>query len=341
MKAQIAAGILMVLAVACAEPTTPSSPSGPAPAAELSHVPMDASAKPLDIAVIGDAPYGAEALAEFPTLIGAINSDPKVREVVHVGDIKSGHTVCSDAWFEAVAQDFSLFEDPLVYAIGDNEWTDCHRPDNGPYAPLDRLAKIRQIFFSEPGSTLGGRNMGVEAEDGYPENALWVESRVTFSSYHIIGSNNGLDPWGDLDDPTARIAEVTARNAANVAWLEHAFQVAHDRSSVGIVLFYQADLWHPGDRAEGADFSEHTEFVNRLSELAADFDGPVLIVCGDSHDLRVDPGVPWFSLYGAEPRANVTQVVVDRSIEDDMDWLRLHVDPRSETVFSWEQMFVS
>lgn len=164
---------------------------------------------------------------------------------------------------------------------------------------------------------------------------------MTFSSYHIIGSNNGLDPWGDLDDPTARTAEVTARSAANVAWLEHAFQVAHDRSSVGIVLFYQADLWHPGDRAEGANFSEHTEFVNRLSELAADFDGPVLIVCGDSHGLRVDPGVPWFSLYGAEPRANVTQVVVDRSIEDDMDWLRLHVDPRSETVFSWEQMFVS
>jgi hypothetical protein len=30
---------------------------------------------------------------------------------------------------------------------------------------------------------------------------------------------------------------------------------------------------------------------------------------------------------------------VDRSIEDDTDWLRLHVDPGTAEVFSWEQVF--
>src|SRR5205814_4952987 len=84
----------------------------------------------------------------------------------------------------------------------------------------------------------------------------------------------------------------------------------------------------------------HTAFVNRLAELAAGFDGPVLLVSGDSHDLRVDPGVAWFTLYGATPQPNVTQIIVDRSIEDDADWLRLHVDPRAPGVFSWEQEFV-
>lgn len=39
-------------------------------------------------------------------------------------------------------------------------------------------------------------------------------------------------------------------------------------------------------------------------------------------------------------QANVTQIVVDRSIEDDADWLRLHVDPRAPRVFAWEQVVV-
>jgi len=38
---------------------------------------------------------------------------------------------------------------------GDNEWTDCHRPNNGGYNPLERLAKVRATFFPSPGRTLG------------------------------------------------------------------------------------------------------------------------------------------------------------------------------------------
>ena len=165
---------------------------------------------------------------------------------------------------------------------------------------------------------------------------------MTFAALHIIGSNNGLEPWtAPLDNHAAREAEVTARNAANIAWLEHAFEVAQEQGSAGIVLFFQADLWHPEDRAAGASFTAHTEFVNRLAELAADFDGPILLVSGDSHDLRVDAGVPWFSLYGATPQPNVTQLVVDRSLEDDADFVRLHVDPKTPGVFSWENVTLS
>jgi hypothetical protein len=78
----------------------------------------------------------------------------------------------------------------------------------------------------------------------------------------------------------------------------------------------------------------------RRAELAAEFDGPILPVSGDSHNLRVDAGVPWFSLYGATPQANVTQLVVDRSLEDDADFVRLHVDPKTPGVFSWGNVTV-
>jgi hypothetical protein len=300
-------------------------------------------------AVLGDVPYGSSALEMFPDLIASINKDPDVRRAIHIGDIKSGSTECTDAWFQDIAADFASFADPLVYSIGDNEWTDCHRPNNGGYNPLDRLERIRQIFFAHRGFTLGRVHVPLDAEQRYPENQRWSAAGAVFATFHVIGSNNGLDAW--FNDPTQqgetpaqsakRESEVANRNNANIAWLEETFQQAHKQNAAGIVLFLHADLWHPDDRAAGAVFTAHTEFVNRLANLASHFDGPVLIISGDSHEYRVDVGVPWFSLYGATPPANVTQIIVDRSIENDIDWLKLRVDPKSPGVFSWEEVFVS
>ncbi len=364
MKRVATAALLVACATACSDrPTAPSDASAPARTASTSKA-SNESANPLDIAVIGDTPYGNAAIALFPTMVNAIDGDPKVREVVHVGDPKSGSELCSDARLQLSADLFNTFKDPFIYAIGDNEWTDCHRANNGGYNPLDRLAKVRELFYPVPGHVLGDRQKTVEAQPSYPENQLWVESRVTFAVFHILGSNNGLDQWfGDRvvnnvavpETPAeglSRVAEVTARQAANIAWLEHAFATAKAEGSVGIVLFFQADLWHPSDRAGGATFTAHQTWVERLSQLAGAFNGPILLVSGDSHDYRVDVGVPWMNTYyGVASPANVTQVIVDRSIESPatdeapnppsvIEWLRLHVDPRSPGVFSWEQVIV-
>src|SRR5687768_4494502 len=75
----------------------------------------DRSANRVAYAVIGDVPYGAAQEATFGTLISAINADPKVRTVVHVGDTKSGSTECSDERLAAVRDAFETFEDPVVY----------------------------------------------------------------------------------------------------------------------------------------------------------------------------------------------------------------------------------
>ena len=363
MKRAATAVLLAVSLSACSDrPTAPASALSPTgPLASAGNAVTQSSA-PIDIAVIGDTPYGDAAVALFPAMVHAINADHKVREVVHVGDFKSGSEVCSDARFQTSADLFNTFSDPFIYAIGDNEWTDCHRANNGGYNPLDRLAKVRELFYPVSGQVLGGRGKTVEAQAGFPENQLWVESRVTFSVSHILGSNNGLDRWfGDrkvngvavpetADETLSRTAEVAARQAANIAWLERTFATAKSHGSVGIVLFYQADLWHPGDRAGGATFTAHQSWVARLSQLASSFDGPVLLVSGDSHDYRVDAGVPWMTTYyGVPSPANVTQLIVDRSIESPatdvgtpsvIEWVRLHVDPRSPNVFSWEQVIV-
>src|SRR3712207_4479824 len=89
-------------------------------------------------AVIGDIPYGAEQVTSFPRVVEQINADPSVSLVNHLGDIKSGSTECSDAYLSGIRRSFDRFADPLVYTPGDNEWTDCHRPNNGGYNPLER-----------------------------------------------------------------------------------------------------------------------------------------------------------------------------------------------------------
>src|SRR5262245_45858832 len=63
----------------------------------------DGSRELYTVAVIGDTPYGAVKLAEFPDLVDLINSDPKVDLVLHLGDIKAGSSSdCSTAYFEMI-----------------------------------------------------------------------------------------------------------------------------------------------------------------------------------------------------------------------------------------------
>ena len=83
-------------------------------------------------AVIGDIPYGAEEIASFPKVVAQINADPAVSLVAHLGDIKNGSSTCDDAYFSMIRSRFDQFDDPFVYTIGDNEWTDCPRPNPRP-----------------------------------------------------------------------------------------------------------------------------------------------------------------------------------------------------------------
>ena len=46
------------------------------------------------------------------------------------------------------------FEGPLVHTPGDNEWTDCYRKKAGEFDPLERLAKVRAMFFPDGNSRI-------------------------------------------------------------------------------------------------------------------------------------------------------------------------------------------
>jgi hypothetical protein len=198
---------------------------------------------PFTFAVLGDTPYGAADVARFPGIVDQVNADPDVRLVAHLGDIKSGSTVCDDAYFAAVRAQFDRFEDPLVYTPGDNEWTDCHRPSNGAYDPLERLQALRAVFFDRPGHALG-KQQGLTSQrrQGLPENVSFTRAGVAFAAVHVVGSNDGLAPWTGRTEPTAaQVAEQRQRSAGAVQLVRRTFAQAKGKRAV--VLMMQADMF--------------------------------------------------------------------------------------------------
>jgi hypothetical protein len=306
-------------------------------------VPASAAAKqptpaPATLAIIGDTPYGAEQIANFPNDIQAINDDPVVSRVVHLGDIKSGSTQCTDAYFASIRARFDTFADPLVYTPGDNEWTDCHRANNGGYNPLERLAKLRADFFDVRGQTLG-QQVPIEAQRGATlENVHWSQAGAEFGVINVPGSNNSLAPWTGNTEPTEeQLAEVHSRTAADLAWIDHVFAAARANDAAGVFIGMQADMF--SDEATAG----YDEIVKRLAVQAHQFGKPVVLLEGDSHLFGVDHplGDPRYGKYDIPVDApNLTRVVVQGSTNCPHTYLRLHVDPTSEAVFSGQNVLL-
>jgi len=312
------------------------------------------SKEPYTIAVIGDTPYGADKLAEFPDLVALINSDPKVDLVAHLGDIKAGSSSpCTNEYMESIRTLFDEFKDPFVYTPGDNEWTDCHvaSKNNGLYTPTERLQFVRGLFFPVPGQSLGGRKKELltQADDpansAYVENTIWMESQVVFAALNIQGSNNDRASWGtplpaDAANYPSQADEQASRAQANRAWLNRAFDVADANDASGVVLLFQADMWDPTASLSGFD-----DLVVQIGNLAATYGKPVLLLEGDSHRFRVDnPYAASSPLHGMHPSTpvadNVTRIVVEGSAAGRTEYLRLTIDPQTKSgqVFSYERV---
>ena len=113
---------------------------------------------PFKFMVLGDMPYNIpDDYARYEQLIAQINQQ-KPSFTIFVGDTKSGSTPCSDEYNQKVKSYFDRYDSPLIYSIGDNEWTDCHRPLAGSYDPLERLSDLRLTFFNSKKS-LGKRKI--------------------------------------------------------------------------------------------------------------------------------------------------------------------------------------
>ena len=314
-----------------------------------------------EFALIGDMPYDARHERDFANVMKEIDA-AELAFVVHNGDFwwdgqtwteqAGGLPPCSDGTFQDRLARAQSSRHPFIFVPGDNEWTDCHRAKPRTYDPLERLTKLRQMFF-QGDQSLGRRTMRLTRQSSetqyakFRENVRWTYADVLFVTLHVVGSNNNLGRTPDMD------AEYSQRNAANLAWMRQAFDLAKRSGSKAIMMIAQADprfenSW-PADvqqrymlaglgfkspetrRATGFD-----DFLAALEMETVAFGKPVVYVHGDTHIFRVDK--PLFGSTSRRSIENFTRLATFG--HPDAHWVRASVDPRNPQVFSFRQEIV-
>lgn len=318
------------------------------------------------IGLWGDVPYSdVQAQTGVPRLIADMNSQ-NLAFSAHNGDLKAGSatagsvtpTTCSNALYTQSLGYFNALKAPAIFTPGDNDWTDCDRPANGGFNSRERLDYERRVFFSTDFS-LGQRKLsqavqetplclGANGPTRCVENRRWRVGRVTYATLNVQGSCNNLcDTAPDPD-------EFKARNAAAIAWMKETFRVAKVNNSAAVMLISQANPgWDQSDTTRAPLRDPRTlaqtdnqpdgfqSFLVALREEVVAFRRPVAYVHGDSHYFRIDK--PFLDAQGRRLE-NFTRVETfgnnAANGNNDVQWLKAIVTPRSREVFAYQPQIV-
>jgi hypothetical protein len=273
--------------------------------------------------LIGDVPYSEYERQELPKMIGAM-ADQQVDFIAHIGDFKHGKERCDDSLFANRHQMFNASRVPLVYVPGDNEWTDCDRLSNGGYDPLERLNKLRSLFWKDSFS-LGQKKLKLTQQPGnYPEHARFQLGPVLFVTLNMPGSSNN---FGIADTPRQ---EYLARNPVVLKWLKDSFFLAREQKLAGVVLLFQAN---PGFKhfAQGLTHGGFRDIFNMLDAELKTFSGQVVVVHGDTHISRID-----HPLRDADGHRITRFTRVETFGYPTMGWTRGIIDSEAEQLFRFE-----
>src|SRR5262249_12507728 len=149
-----------------------------------------------------------------------------------------------------------------------------------------------------------------------------------------------------------------ARNAANIAWLHDTFDDAKARGSVAVMIIAQANPgWDLNDGPSGVPKRDpktlaetdansgpldgYQAYLLALRDEVIGFRKPAAYVHGDPHYFRVDK--PFLDAQGRRLE-NFTRVETFGNHQEngtnDVNWLKVLVDPRSREVFSYQPQIV-
>ena len=311
-----------------------------------------AQSLPFSFGLWGDTPYAkAGDGPKIPALIESINAGSIVFSLFD-GDIKDGSSKCTDDVYANALAMFGMLKQPVVYIPGDNEWTDCHRINNGGYDNLERLAYLRTVMFPSSDS-LGQTRLPLSRQGAlgqkFVENIRFNHGGIVFVGLNIPGSNNNkiLDEK-DCTNKSARTPaqcaadneEYLERDAANIGWMQQSFGIARDQRAAGIVIVFQAD---PGfdlpetedlDESKAPEVSGYRNFMAKLVTETENFAGQVLVVHGDTHFFKVDK--PLYSPTNLLPNLTRLQTFGSPAIH----WVRVSVDVTTEHVFTIHPVIV-
>lgn len=274
-------------------------------------------------ALIGDTPYSDRERREFPHMLDVIGN-AGVDFVAHIGDMKGGRARCDDSLFEDRKALFDASRVPFIFVPGDNEWTDCKRISNGAYDPLERLDKLRGLFWSD-NQSLGQRRINLDQQSAaYPEHARFRLGPVLFVTLNVPGSDND---WGWGEKPSA---EFLARNPLVLAWLKASFALARREKLSGVVVLMQADPDF-GHFAQGLGHHGFRDLLNTLRKETLNFPGEVVLMHGDTHHQQID-----HPLRDAAGRTISRFTRVESYGSPFMGWVEAWIDTDSPSLFHFE-----
>jgi len=307
---------------------------------------------PFSFGLWGDMPYAkANDAPKMAALLADINASD-LAFTIFDGDIKDGSSQCTDDVYDTAIATFAKLKTPTVYLPGDNEWTDCHRTNNGGYDSLERLDHVRKVLATKLES-FGMTTMPLDRQgkpgEKFSENIRFAKDGVMFVGLNIPGSNNNKVGEGeDCTKKSARTpeqcaadnAEYAERDAANIAWMHDAFAAANAAKSAGLMIVFQGDLGFDLPETEDTDESRlpekdgYAKFLDKLMEETKAFAGQVVIVHGDTHYFKID-----------KPLANATSLIpnltrVQTFGSPNVHWIKVSVDTSSREVFSFHPMIV-
>ena len=301
----------------------------------------------------GDMPYKkAGDDPKLPAVLQSINAS-NIAFSIYDGDIKDGSSKCTNDVYTDALTMFGAMVKPVVYVPGDNEWTDCHRSNNGGFDGLERLAHLRKVMYPSLNS-LGQTQMPLEhqgkaAGDKYIENVRFQYGLVVFAGFNVPGSNNNVvmsakecttKSARNAAQCDASNAEYLERDSANIQWLESTFAKARADKAEGVVLVIQAD---PGfdlpetedtDESQLPQYSGYRNFMAAVVKQTENFKGQVLFVHGDTHFFKVDK--PLYSPTKLLPNLTRLQTFGSPSLH----WVKVGVEPGSAHLFNIQPVIV-
>lgn len=287
-------------------------------------VAVAAQAESWRFAVIGDTPYNDQERRELPSMLGEIAGEQPAF-IVHVGDFKKSNARCSDEIFLDRQRLFNDSKVPLIYVPGDNEWTDCKRVVSGHYDELERLAKLRQIFFADARS-LGQTTIALERQSSRrPEQLRWRVGPLLLMTLNVPGPNNNFGMGQTASE------EFRSRNPALIDWLKQGFAAARREQSAALVIAMQGN---PGLKhfTAGLGHSGYRELLETLRSETLRFPGQVLLIHGDTHWQRIDH--PLRDPKTGKPLANFTRL--ESFGYPFMGWVEVVADTQTPGLFSFE-----
>jgi hypothetical protein len=287
-------------------------------------------------AAMGDSPYTFYEDLQYRVVLADLAAHD-LRFVLHVGDLFA--SPCTDERYEQSLGEFNQLPHPLVYTPGDNEWTDCWVYLRKSFVPLERLERLRRIFFATPTRSLGDGSLALESQgasedySAYVENQRWMMEGIVFTTVHMVGSTNAREDFRGRTD--ADSLESLRRTEAAAAWVREAFAEAKRLNAAAVVIGFHASV---GIDAPAEDAFRHVfdPFLETIEEESALWAKPVLLIHGDEHIYYVDH--PLTRRSTGERLGNVTRLEVPGSW--DVGWVKVTVTPGAAEPWSFEKRVV-